>query len=361
MNKQDVLNPIVAESAVTWLPLNTRSSSPAGHTTVVYLSADQENTALTGRPPGIRELLRRSYWRYDVDTALHWTALTLGLPAEEEAFAFKVWVSLTWKVHDPVAVVQAGITDLRPTVWGFLDQQLRGISRRFGIEQAGLAEEEMTDFLERKIGDIDYGIRLGLVSVNVRLDEAAERYLVTRVESRRARSLAEDDHELETLRRQYAAELARRKGDLEREQVTHATQIERMRAEQDRELAALTDRHELALKRQRVEFYQSALTGGGYDVLVLHLIEHPQDAQTVIKMLHEGRMDEYDRARAVIQNLIDKDLMNAADAEPMREHAIDRLRSAFDMPARTATVTQERTSKRTEEQTETTRVEVPIT
>jgi hypothetical protein len=358
MTQHDVLNPIVGAARVGWLP----TGSPAGHTTAVYLAApgaEDRVPARLGRPPALRERLRRPYWRYDVDTAHHWTSLSLALPAQEEAFAFKVWVSLTWKVHDPVVVARTGIQDVKPIIWGFLDQQLRGISRRYSIEQAGLAEEEMADFLERKLGDIAYGLRLALVSVNTRLDEAAERYLVTRAESRRAEALAKDDHDLETLRRRYAAEQARRLGDLEREQVTHATRIAEMRADHDRALARMAADHDLALKQQRVDFYQSALRGGGYDVLVLHLIEHPQDVQAVLRMLHEGRKDEYDRARDVVKNLIENNLMNAADAESMREHAIDRLRTAFDIATPTMTLTKERSTRTTEER-EKTSVEVPL-
>jgi hypothetical protein len=363
MNRREVLNPIIHESPVPWFPAGDLGVSRTGHTTVVYLAdpASQDpDASRLGRPPTIRQRLRRPYWRYDVDTAHHWTAVGLGLPAKEEAFSFKVWVNLTWHVHDPITIARTGIQDVKPIIRGFLDQHLRGISRRFSIEHAGLAEEEMTGFLERKLGDMDYGLRLSLISVNVWLDEAAEKYLITRVESRRARALAGDDHELETLRRMHAAEQARRKGDLEREQVAHAAQIERMRADQDRALAEMAADHDLALKRQRVDFYQSALRGGGYDVLVLHLIEHPQDVQTVVKMLHEGRKDEYERARAVLQNLLENDLINAADAEPMREHAIDRLRSAFDIATPTVTFTRESSTRTIEERTEKASVEVPL-
>jgi hypothetical protein len=363
MNPREVLNPIVGESALPWFSIGDSPGSGTGHTAVVYVAAldagDRPAAVHLGRRPAIRERLRRPYWRYEVDTAHHWTSFSLRLPTEEEAFSFRVWVSLTWRVQDPVAVAEAGVQDVKPIIWGFIDQQLRGISRRHSIEQAGLAEHDMTDFLERKLGDIDYGLRLALISVNVRLDEAAEKYLVTRVESKRAKALAQDDHDLETLRREYAVELARREGDLEREQVEHAAQIERMRADQDGRLAVLATDHDLALKQQRVDFYRSALRGGGYDVLVLHLIEHPQDVQTVVAMLHQGRKEEYEQARTVIQNLIDKDLMNAADAEPMRELAIDRLRSAFGI-APTMKFTKESSTRTTEERTEKTSVEVPL-
>lgn len=364
MTRREILNPIVHASPLTWFPAGDPNLSGTSHTTVVYLAepaSPEPEASQLGRPPAVRQRLRRSYWRYDVDTAHHWTAVGLALPAQEEAFSFRAWVSLTWNVHDPIAVARTGIRDVKPIIRGFLDHNLRAISRRYSIEEAGLAEDEMAGFLERKLGDIPYGLRLSLISVNVGLDEAAEKYLIARAESKRAQALAGDDHELETLRRVHVAEQARREGDLEREQVAHAAQIERMRADHDRALAELTADHDLALKRQRVDFYQSALRGGGYDVMVLHLIEHPQDVQTVVRMLQEGRKDEFDRARSIIDKLLEKDLMNAADAEPMRAHVIDRIRSAFGPTPPTMTYTRESSTRTIEEKTEKASLKVPLT
>ncbi|GAA2591644.1 hypothetical protein GCM10010435_82950 [Winogradskya consettensis] len=336
MKQNEILNPIVQEATVPVLSLAPQVDRPSGHTSVVYLAAPDpgfREPMPLARPPRLRELLRRTHWRYEVDTAHHWTSLSLALPAREEAFRFQAWVSLTWHVQDPVTVALRRMTDVRPMIWGFLDQQLRAISRRYGIEDSGLAEEEMSVFLEHKLGDTDYGIRLGLVSVNVRPDEAAVNHLVTRLESKRAKALAEDEHALETARQKYAAELAELSGELEQAQVAHAAHIEDLRSQQDRKLAAVTADHDLALRRQRVDFYRNALQSGGHDVLVLHLSEHPEDVQTVVKMLQAGRKEEYERAQQLLQKLLDNNLINAADAEPIREHAMEGLRPGSAAPA----------------------------
>jgi hypothetical protein len=173
----------------------------------------------------------------------------------------------------------------------------------------------MSDCLERKIRDIGHGVRLNLLSVNVWCDEAAGRHIAARIDSERAR------------------ELAVLQGAMERGQEEHRIQAERTRAEHAHQLEAMASRHELALKDQRVAFYRTAVAEGGYNVVMLHLLEHPNDIKTVVDMLHAGQKDEYERARQILQDLLSNHLINQADAEPMREYAISRLQSAFDIGA----------------------------
>ncbi|WP_127500570.1 hypothetical protein [Actinoplanes solisilvae] len=354
MTSTEILNPIRGRRSLPVFAGYTHHPVD-GHSAMVYLAAEALGRPIV-QPPSLKERWRQRYWQYEIDTARHWTALSLALPAEEEAFLFKVWVSLTWQVVDPVEVARVGLDDARPIIWGLLDQQLRLISRRYGIEKSGEAEEEMAHLLDMKLGDIGYGLRLGFVSVNVRLDEAAERYIATRVESRRARLLAGDDHDLETLHRQYTDKIAQMKGATERAEMEHTAEIQRMRDEQEKKAAAI----ELEHKRQRLSFYEGALHNGGHSLVLLHLIEHPHDVQPVLKMLEDGQREVYDRTRAVLQSMFDNNMMNAADAEPMVEIVLEQLRSFFNMRPQSMTVSREKTSEvlTAKKETDTTRIDV---
>ncbi|RSM35364.1 hypothetical protein DMB66_60570, partial [Actinoplanes sp. ATCC 53533] len=194
----------------------------------------------------------------------------------------------------------------------------------------------MSDCLERKIRDIGQGLRLNLLSVNVLCDEAAGRHMAARIDSERTK------------------ELALLQGALERGQEEHRSLVERTRAEHAHQLDAMAARHELALKNQRVSFYRTAVAEGGYNVVMLHLLDHPDDIKTVVDMLHAGQRDEYDRARQILQDLLSNHLINQADAEPMREYAISRLQSAFDIGSMHTKVTavHEKTKTVTETETE---------
>lgn len=351
MNSKDVLNPVRSKRSVPVLAAGRALRTLDGHSAIIYLAGTDAGRFLE-RPPTLGERWRRRYWQYEIDTAHHWTALSLSLPAQEEAFFFKVWASLTWQVCDPTEVVRTGIVDFRPVIWGLLDQQLRTVSRRYSIEHSGEAEEEMALLLEQKLGDVGYGVRLGFVSVNVRLDEAAERYLATRAESRRARALADDDHVLETLRRQHNDAIAVIKGTSELAELNHTAEIQRMRDEQEKQAAETQLEH----KRQLFSFYESALRNDGSSLVLLHLIEHPQDVQPVLKMLEEGQREVYERTRAVLQSLIDNNMMNAADAEPMREIVLEQLRSFFHLRPQSMTLSRETSEEVTAKKTSTEKV-----
>ena len=62
-------------------------------------------------------------------------------------------------------------------------------------------------------------------------------------------------------------------------------------------------------------------------------MDHPADIKTVVYMLHACRLDEYKRARDFLNDLLEHGLINAAEAEPVREYAIQRLQTAFDITA----------------------------
>ncbi|RSM38060.1 hypothetical protein DMB66_59235, partial [Actinoplanes sp. ATCC 53533] len=273
MNRPEVIDPIVGVSVLPLLAFDAPASRAAGHTTLVHLSRSVSGhpAVRVGTPPPLRERVKRRYWRYEVDTAMHATSLSLTLPAAEETFVFTARINLTWVVSDPASIVLSGIRDFRPIIWGYLDHLLRGISRRHGIETSGSAEQDMSDCLERKIRDIGQGLRLNLLSVNVLCDEAAGRHMAARIDSERTK------------------ELALLQGALERGQEEHRSLVERTRAEHAHQLDAMAARHELALKNQRVSFYRTAVAEGGYNVVMLHLLDHPDDIKTVVDMLHAGQ------------------------------------------------------------------------
>lgn len=336
MNRREAVDPIVGESALPVFMIGPPVGRSAGHTALVYLSrsaSGQPTTTVNDRPRW-RERIKRRHWCYEVDTAMHATSLSLTLPAAEETFVFTARINFTWSVADPAAIVLSGIRDFRPIIWGFLDNLLRGVSRQHGIETSGSAEQAMTDCLEKKIRDIGQGLRLHVLSVNVRCDEAAERHMAARVDSERSK------------------ELALLRGALERGQEEHKNLLERTRAEHDHQLEKMSTDRELALKEQRVGFYRTAVAEGGYSVVMLHLLDHPGDIKTVVDMLQAGRKDEYERARQILQDLLTNNLINQADAEPMREYAISRLQSAFDIGAAPTKITAVREKTKTVTETE---------
>jgi hypothetical protein len=347
MSQRDSFDPILMESPVPLFDFSGANGHSNGHTALVYLpdvAARVPSNALIDEPPTVKQRLRQRYWRYEVDVAHHTTWVTLKLPAAEEAFSFTAKVCFTWMVADPAAVARFGIRDTKTIIWRYLDQLLRGVSRKYGIEDNGPAEEEMNRRLQKEPGDLDYGLRLTLMAVNLYQDAEAQKHLASRVGSRRATEIARDEHQLHVLREQNTLAEARLRGDLERAQAQHARDMESVRSKHVADLELANAKHsqvvdelltskELALKKQRLTFYRNALEGNSSDVLVLQLVEHPEDIGTVVDMLNSGTEISYDRSRKIMQDLLQQDMVHAADVEPLRQNVVDQLSSALNVAA----------------------------
>jgi hypothetical protein len=347
MSRRDSFDPILAESPLPLFDVPGAGGHSSGHTALIYLpdvAVRVPTGALIDEPPTFRQRLRQRYWRYEVDVAHHTSWVTLVLPAAEEAFSFTAKVSFTWMVADPAAIARFGIRDTKAIIWRHLDQLLRAVSRQYGIEDSGPAEEEMNRRLQKEPGDLDYGLRLSMMAVNLHLDTAAQQHLASRVESRRATEIARDEHQLHVLREQHTLAEARLRGELERAQAQHKQDMDSARAKHTADLELANARHseivdglltskELALKKQRLAFYRNALEGNSSDVLVLQLIEHPEDIGAVVDMLNSGTEVSYDRSRKIMQDLLEREMVHAADVESLRQNVVEQLGSALNVTA----------------------------
>jgi hypothetical protein len=347
MSRRDSFDPILAEAPLPLFDFPGTGGHSRGHTALVYLpdiAVRVPSGTLIDEPPTFRQRLRHRYWRYEVDVAHHTSWVSLELPAAEEAFSFTAKVCFTWTVADPAAVARFGIRDAKAIIWRYLDQLLRGISRQYGIEDSGPAEEEMNRRLQKEPGDLDYGLRMSLLAVNLHLDAEAQQHLASRVGSRRATEIARDEHQLQVLREQHTLAEARLRGELEQAQAQHKRDMDRARAEHTADLELANARHsrvvdelitgkELALKKQRLAFYRNALEGNSSDVLVLQLIEHPEDISAVVEMLNSGTEVSYDRSRKIMQDLLEREMVHAADVESLRQNVVEQLGSALNVAA----------------------------
>lgn len=67
---------------------------------------------------------------------------------------------------------------------------------------------------------------------------------------------------------------------------------------------------------------RSALRSGEHDFLIMHLSEHPQEVTAVLGMLHRNR----EEGQKLLNKLVDSNLVNAADAEPLLHLVTEGLR-----------------------------------
>lgn len=372
MKANQQFDPIVSVATLPMLGVTATAATSGGHTASVFVAVIEgtdEATAGSRTEPTLRQRLRRQYWHYELDLTHHPVALQFSLPAREEAFAFTATVTLLWAVQNPVEVALLGVRDLKPVLWTFLNQTLRGVSRQFGIEEIRAAEAEMRLVLEKQSEEIGFGLKLPMVAVSLRLDEDTAQYLSQRVQTSRAGNLAGDRHGLARQEAEYEERQAEWRNrleqaqaewrgrfeqaqaahqrDLERVQAIHLRTLDTAQADHVREIERLNTDHETQLKAQRLEFYRNALGGSSHDVMVLQLIENPGDIGAVLQLIQAGGDKHYLRSREILDNLLNHHLANAADLDSLTQHTIGELRTALSAAApRSSVVIEEGVNER---------------
>lgn len=367
MKSTQQFDPIVSVAMLPVLGGTAAEASLDIHTASVFVAVDEDaDGPATGRgiAPTLLDRLRRRYWRYELDLTHHPVTLRFSLPAKEEAFSFTAIVTLLWAIQNPIEVALLGVRDLKPVLWTFLDQNLRGVSRLFSIEEVRYAETEMRLILEKQADELGFGLRLSMVAVSLRLDEETERYLSQRVQTGREGNLAVDRHDLARQESEHQKQQAnwrnhleraqaQWRGELEQAQARHRREIDAAQARHTHEIERLNSAHATALKAQRLTFYRNALNGGNHDMMMLQLIENPGDIGAVLRLFESGDAKHYERSREILDKMLQNQLANASDVDGLIQHTIDQLRSALTAAApRTSTVLVERVDERVSTESE---------
>ncbi|MFE0027256.1 hypothetical protein [Amycolatopsis sp. NPDC059021] len=287
---------IVQALEVSRAALRRNNPATSGHTAVVYVTKGGEYRLGAGRLTMGELVLATPKEMYLVDRTPHQETYSLQLPAQEEAFCFAASVRVTWRISDPVAAVKAGRMEPRETIGRFLEERLREVTRQFGVEQSADAERRIAH---------QYGDRIVPVS------EAVEVTRCTAV------------LDLDDLTREHIAGRTKFKRDSETELSTQ--QLRMMRAEHARELQELKEKHELAMKQERMKVYADALRGDDVNVLALRLAGHNEDVKDVINLLMEQKRLGLSNANAVLNSLLEHKLVNRKDVADLMADASDTL------------------------------------
>ncbi|MFI2714184.1 hypothetical protein ACH495_29090 [Micromonospora sp. NPDC018662] len=303
---------ILDVSPVTRGPFTvTKATTPSR--AVVYATAAGELTTFDGKPMRWSQQALSPYrTRYDVDTGDHRRRAELRstpLPSRGDVHFFVATVDVAFRVHEPREIVRRNVTDAMPIVYGAIVDRFIPITRSFGIEQSAQAEEA----LRQRFGGgwpLPEGITIFSLSPRLLPDEAASRYLREKVEAGRA-------VELNRVRHDVHVQQAMHQGQLEQMQQHHRIQAART------ELSELGDR-----------------PLDPAELIRLHLARNPQDTMTAMQLFaaHEQamlqRQDLHNQQTTeLFRFLVEKDLILAADVEPMLAHTMRRLGATDVRPA----------------------------
>jgi adenine-specific DNA methylase len=287
---------IVRKVEVSRASLRKNNPATSGHSAVVYVTKRGEYQVGSGRLTMGELWLATPREMYLVDTTPRDEVYEMRLPSLEEAFFYAASVRVTWRVADPVAAVRAGAVEPRDSIGRFLEEPLREVTRQFGVERSADAERRIAHDFGNRVMRISDAVEVTRCTAVLELDEDTRKHIASRTQFARS-----SETELKT------------------------QELRRMRAEHARELQQLKERHELDMKQQRMRVYADALRADDVNVLALRLSGHDEDVKDVINLLMEQKKLGLDKASAVLDMLLENNLVNHKDVAHLLADSTDTL------------------------------------
>ncbi|GAA2449356.1 hypothetical protein [Streptomyces macrosporus] len=269
-----------------------RYKRPSGQVAAVLL---YENGGYSVVWPDRREdvdkpLIRGPYTVFEVRMGWHITKFGTELPAAGGAESFRAEVEVRWRVADPHLVVTSLVWDVAEHFSPVLLHALRGVTRRFRIDEAEEADRAVQDQL-LETGDLDPGAEFGLETrVFVRIDLSDRG-----VQAKQELSAVEQTREVERRR--------------------HALEVERERQEQE-------------INRMRARELQEVLSSGDEFRIAWFMGRDKEQAWRIHQEIRKEQRADRELSIETVFRFVDGGLIERQDLSDQTLAAIDFLRSA---------------------------------
>jgi hypothetical protein len=238
-------------------------------------------------------LIAKYRLRFEVDIADHHDVVRCTLPSRGDAFFFDGTLVLDWRVTDAAVIVERGIEDGLALCYARLREQLPQITRDFDIEACALAEAEINQAVGAAVPiTLPEGITVHRFFARVGMDEATRKAIQELRAGQRDSSLAA-----------VKSSGAQRVQDIEQK-------------------AALRRQH------QRMEAIQAAMHGN-YDLVAIHLSQHPDDTGTLINMIRSDYQSNEERRDNLITELLKRDLIQDIDVDDLNSALLTTAANSY--------------------------------
>ncbi|HTS98254.1 MAG TPA: hypothetical protein VMI33_16715 [Streptosporangiaceae bacterium] len=245
--------------------------------------------------------------RYEVDMSDHQRTASFQqspLPSKGGSYFFQCIADVGFRVHDPFEVIRHNVTDPLAIVYSHLLNEFWPITRRYSIEQAEEAQDEINEQLRHQLpvrlpGS---GVEIYLCRTRILPDTAAQEHLRSLDAAKRKLELSQAKHEVDLVSSTHAHTLAER------------DQRARLSAQQ-RELDVWTDK-QVDLR----------------NLVLAHLARHPDETAYALELLerHEqatAAKRDLDDKRSIdlIRYMMEQGLIHSADVEVLRKQSLQRV------------------------------------
>jgi hypothetical protein len=286
-------NPIIGREKVDKFSLiRTRPTPEPG---VDLVLAGSELVHVTLEKPLTAGEFRWGQFRhvYRVNVSEFLFSIVCPLPSRDHAHEFQTEVDVACAVADPKLIVQRDIKDVKTALEPLIIGTMRTVSRAYLVEQSAQAEAEIAAKVKSESETYGIGIRVHRVLIRIKPDQAT----------------------LDHFRSQVALD--------RKSQLTKA------------EAAAQN-----AIRGVKASYYEELVNRGESSLLVQHLVDHPDDAASVLGSLRNMRREDLDAMLRALDVFLDKGgLQNDEKAKTARkfyEQVTSALNQRLEMPSLSA-------------------------
>lgn len=293
--------------------LRYRRETPKANT-VLVLQTSANQLQLAKFPITAGMSLFGGYRRmYEVDTADHSAAIDLDLPSSD-AFTFRAEVNLTWRVSDPVLIVQRNVEDCEALCVSQLRRDLVDVIREYEIEDYHNAEIAAKERMSRVPIEVAEVLTISKCIVHLHPDAAARQHL-------QRRRTADRDVESTTL--ETRVKVAQIRNDVDKQGAM--SQLDLITQRHELEMERLRQKHDLEMKTDRMKYYSEALANGDEGILRLFLVERTDDVKGVMGLLMGQREKNLESATRVLELLVEGKYVTRSDVNSLLQQTQSQL------------------------------------
>ncbi len=282
-------NPILEQNDFSNVGLFTsRPSLKPGIALVLYGDNGDLITLAQGQHISFSDIALKKYkWYYKVDTALHSFNFKTALPCNKGAFTFQASVQVNYQVTDPEEIIKQQITDVHSLLQPEIIDRMRKISRKYELNQNEEAEQAINQSFEKRV--LINGISVNRVMVILELEDESRQHI---------RTIQDIDHKIALRTKEH-------------------------------ELNQKIDNFDVERKEKRMKFYTPIIHEGQWQLLALHLTEHPEDVATISQMIYQHNQVDFQNQLSTLKVLLEEDALEAFQVEEVGKRVLQRLVDHF--------------------------------
>ncbi|MER7573049.1 hypothetical protein [Streptomyces sp. NPDC126514] len=272
-----LVDPVLTVRAIPRLTVSHTYAPRTTDRALVYSAANGTYAAfMPPHRPTLSQIATSRYRAvYEVDLNMHRVQHRVLLPSADDAFNFETVVNMIWKVSDPARYVASGIRDVPSFLLAEFESLARPTTRLVPIERSAEAESSLQR-LKRESEPIGSAGGLHVGWTASLSQEASSREFSRTVNDRIA---------------QFEREMFRE---------TEKSRIE----------------------SQKAAFYQWHLDAGGITPFALHLAQHPEDSQLILRSLPQEHRDLIARNFSELAEILQEALASADEQKRSALRAI---------------------------------------